>query len=405
MEVCLSRSFPKEILEVIRTSGLHKPGHSAFVLDFSGIPATRNLAVFSAFIRYVEDACMARGRASLLSRYAISLLVPHDRRQKMIEFIEELNCFLLSRRYGGMDIRLFDLDNETPQFALLCIEYLRSSQLEAVQEALDFHTESPESVSKLGELIELERVVGQADMSMHVRFQSIWCLEPNVTPSLYGEEMWVSMAAMEEITGKSILRDPWMFSRFTELLDNRVLSHITKERSTPRGRQFLNLNPVAAVSVNFDRMIKTLPMTQIRQLIIEFALPVWRSNAKVAVSILRRFERYGIGLALDAIPIHGLAEMSAEELDVARFLKIYVATAKPDMITSSLAGMPQHVLDRAVLCRCETSDQIEAGVQAGVRYFQGYGLPEFLDKPDQVERVLGLGTANNLARLQMGGRR
>lgn len=400
----MSRSFSNEILEIIRKSGLHKPGHSAFVLDFSGIPAARNLTVFCAFIRYVEDACISQTRASLLSRYAISVLVPHDHRQKMLEFVEGLNFFLLSRRYGGMDIRLFDLDNETPQFALLCVEYLRSSPLATVQEFLDFHTESPESVSKLGELIELERVVGQADMSMHVRFQSIWCLEPKIAPSLYGEEMWVSMAAMEEITGKSILRDHWMFSRFTELLDSRVLSHITKERSTPRGRQFLNLNPVAAVSANFDRMIKTLPMLQIRQLIVEFALPVWRGNAEVAASILKRFEHYGIGLALDAIPIHGLAEMSVAELDIARFLKIYVATAEPDVITSSLEGLPKDVLDRVVLCRCETGDQIEAGVQAGARYFQGYGLPEFLDKPDQVERVLGLGTANDLARLQIGGR-
>ncbi|WP_297019559.1 hypothetical protein [Thalassospira sp.] len=398
----MNRSLSKEMLESIRKSGLHKPGHSAFVLDFAGIPAARNLTVFCAIVRYVEDSCLSGVRAKLLSRYAISVLVPHENRGRMVEFVEGLNGFLLSRRYGGIDIRLFDLDHETPHFAMLCIEYLRSASIGTAQEFLDFHTESPDCVSKLGELIELERVVGQADMSMHLRFQSLWHLEPGMAPSQYGEEMWVSMAAMEEITGKSILHDPWMFSRFTEFLDNRVLSHITKERSTPRGRQFLNLNPVAAVSANFDRMIKTLPMTQIRQLIVEFALPVWRDNAKVAASILKRFERFGIGLALDAIPIQNLADMSDEELSVARFLKLYVATVQPDVITSCMAKVPKDVLDRVVLCRCETVEQIKAGVQAGAKYFQGYGLPEFLNKPDEVESVLGTG---RVRKLHLVGRR
>lgn len=401
----MSRAILREVLDAIGKSGLHKPGHCAFVLDFSGIPAARSLTVFCAIIRYVEDRCVSRLRAKLLSRNAISVLVPSNQRLAMVECIEDLNVFLLSRRYGGMEIRIFDLDQETAEFAFCCIDYLRSSSSEIAQEFLEFQTGSPSTTAQLGELIELERVVGQADMSMHVRFQSIWQLAYGTAPSLYGEEMWVSMAAMEEITGKSIMRDQWMFSRFTELLDNRVLSHITKERSTPRGRQFLNLNPVAAVSVNFDRMIKTLPMVQIRQLIVEFALPVWRSNATVAASILDRFQRLGIGLALDAVPISGVDKLSEQELEIARFLKLYVATAEPEAITKNLANLSEDLIGQVVLCRCETTEQIEAGVKAGVMYFQGYGLAEFLNKPDHVERVLGAGTANNLTRLQLFARR
>jgi len=401
----VNRSIPREALEAISKSDLHKPEHYAFVLDFSGIPAARSLTVFCAIVRYVEDHCALGVRAKLLSRNAISVLVPSSEHRRVGEAITGLNVFLLSRRYGGMDIRIFDLDQETLEFAFCCLEYLRSSSSDLAQEFLGFHTDSPTSISQLGELIELERVVGQADMSMHVRFQSIWQLAYGTAPKLYGEEMWVSMAAMEEITGKAIMRDPWMFSRFTELLDNRVLSYIAKERSTPRGRQFLNLNPVAAVSANFDRVIKTLPMVQIRQLIVEFALPVWRSNVKVASSILKRFQRLGIGLALDAVPINSIANLSEQEFDVARFLKIYVATAEPDTVKENLANLSDDVIRRVVLCRCETPEQIEAGVKLGVMYFQGYGLSEFLNKPEHVERVLGSGTANNLTRVQLLARR
>ncbi|MCC9620256.1 hypothetical protein LPB41_01020 [Thalassospira sp. MA62] len=364
----------------------------------------RSLTVFCATIRYIEDRCIPGMHASLLSRNAISVLVPHELRDKMLDGLKGLNGFLLGRRYGGMDIQLFDLDTETSQFAVCCVEHLRSGSLGAVQEFLEFHTESPSSVDQVGQLIELERVVGQADVSMHLRNQSVWNLEREKQPTLHGEEMWVSMAAMEELTGKSIVHDRWMFARFTELLDNRVLSHITKEDRTPRGHQFLNLNPVAVISANFDRMIKTVPMRQLRQLVVEFALPVWRSNSNVTASILGRLERYGIGLALDGIPVYGLAEMPQQELDVARFLKLYVATAEPETILHYLSAMPKHVVDRVVLCRCETCDQIEAGVDAGVKYFQGYGLPDFLDHPETVERVLGEGTSHNLARMQMFGR-
>ena len=401
----MRRSIPREVLDAIGQSGLHKPGHMAYVIDFSGIPAARNLTVFCAIVRYVEQRFVSGLRAKLLSRNAISLLVPGQHRLAMEECVGDLNAFLMSRRYGAMDVRVFDLDEQTPEFALRCIDYLRMSSPELVQEFLDFQADCPCTTAQLGELIELERIVGQADMSMHVRFQSIWRLAYGTKPSLYGEEMWVSMAAMEEITGKSIMRDAWMFSRFTELLDSRVLSHITKERSKPRGRQFLNLNPVAAVSVNFDRMIKTLPMVQIRQLIVEFALPVWRSNAAVAASILGRFQRLGIGLALDAVPIDGVGSLSEKELEVASFIKIYVATAEPDMITKNLANLSPDVIRQVVLCRCETPEQIEAGVKAGVMYFQGYGLAEFINKPSQVAHVLGSGTGDDLTRLQLVARR
>ncbi|WP_417828099.1 hypothetical protein [Thalassospira sp.] len=397
----MSKSLPKELLECITKSDLHKRDHFAFVLDFTGIPAGRNLTVFCAIVRYVEGWNIRGLRVKLLSRNAISVLVPSDMRDQMQEQVESLNSFLLARRYGGIDVRTFELDHETKAFAMLCIEHLRTSTLPMVEEFLDFHADSPENVGQLGHLIELERVVGQADMSMHVRFQSLWHLAKGQEPSLYGEEMWVSMAAMEEVTGKNILQDEWMFSRFTELLDNRVLSHITKERSTPRGRQFLNLNPVAAVSANFERMIKTLPMAQIRRLIVEFPLRAWRSNNKAAASVLKRFERFGIGLALDAIPIQSFSDILDEELEVAKFFKLYVATTQPEHITNCLAQVPKDVLDRVVLCRCETFEQIKAGVEAGAKYFQGFGLPEFLDHPDQVECVLGSGTANGLARLQL----
>ncbi|WP_139833709.1 hypothetical protein [Thalassospira alkalitolerans] len=401
----MNRAIPHELLTSIQKSGLHKPDHCAFVLDFSGVPATRSRTVFCSFLRYFEYGCAQNLTSRLLSDHAISLLMPLDQREIMSAFIDQLNFFLLSRRYGAMDVRVFDLNHETSEFAICCVEYMRATTRETAEDFLDFYQAPPKSAEQLGQLVEIERIVGQADMSMHIRMQPIWLLQSGLSPEWFGEEFWVSMAAMEEITGKDILRDDWMFARFTELLDNRVLSHITKEPYSGDAAQFLNLNPVAVVSANFRRMVKTLPARQLRKLTVEISHLMWRNNPKVRKGIQNSFDRYGIKLAFDQISIQKLPVVSPAEIDIANYLKLNVFDLGGEEIEAILRDCSEELIRKIVFCRCETMEQIQAGVNAGVKYFQGYGMAKFLNNPDAIESVLGRGAANNIAPMRFSRKR
>ncbi|MDP2698615.1 hypothetical protein [Thalassospira sp.] len=395
----MNRVIQQQLIDGLVREGLQKPGYSSVVLDFSGIPATRSRIVFQAFIRFLEERSLTNRslQARRLGGHTVSLVFANDQCDRMLALVEQINYFLMSRRYGSLVSRLFDLEHQVPEFAKCCVGYLghMPGAGQAADDVADFHQDAPSDLAQLGQLIELERIVGQADMSMHVRLQTIWNLEKNTAPSVFGEEMWVSIAAMEQITGKAILQDAWMFARFTELLDSRVLSHITKERSTPHGRRFLNLNPVGVVGPNFQRMLDTLPMEQVRQMTVEIALPMWRSNLSVCRGIRARLDHYGISMALDGIPVSELAELSEEERTLVAFLKVN-ATPVADL-EAGLAALPTGVAGRIILCRCETTDQIAAGIRHGIRYFQGYGLLKFLDRIEDVEAILGREAAGNVA--------
>lgn len=392
----MNSTIPKDLLNGILSAGLRKPDYSAFILDFSGIPAADNNIVFYAFIRFVEEGCVGGVRGRLLAGNAVSVLVPTALAEKMNGFLEKLNGFLLSRHYGGLSVRMFDLSKSAMEFAVRCVEYIRGPQKNRAEDLLDFFQSAPANYRQLGQLIELERMVGQADLSMHVRLQSIWHLERNTIPALFGVEMWVAMAVMEEITGTSIMHDNWMFERFTELLDTRVLSYVTKECRVTRVRQFLNLNPIAVISDNFQRMVRAVPARQLRQLTVEISLTAWRRNVRAREDVLNRFERFGIGLAIDGIPVSELADLVERDIEGARYLKVNVAPFTPEEIEISLARCPKSILVKSILCRCENADQIAAGVEGGIRYFQGYGLSDFLDSPEQVAAVLGDKAADNL---------
>lgn len=400
----MNRTVPKELLASIQKSGLHKPDHCAFVLDFTSVPTTRSRTVFCSFVRYFQYGCLQNLTPRILSDHTFVLTMPNDQRSRMEELVENVRTFLLARRYGGLDCKVFDLSEEASAFAPCCVGHMRAITRENAEDFLDFYLAPPKNVTQLGQLVEIERIIGQADISMHIRSQLIWELLPESTPALAGEEFWVSIAAMEEISGKEILNDEWMFARFTELLDNRVLSYVTKENYTGDVARFLNLNPVAVVSANFQRMIKTIPSRQLRKLTVEIPLLMWRNNPKVRQGILSRFQRHGIRLAFDRVPLSRLTQLLAKESEIADFIKLHVADCEPDEIRQTLDQCSPDLINKIVFCRCETVAQIEAGVQAGVSYFQGYGLAGFLDAPVEIERVLGKATAKDLprARLALG---
>lgn len=381
--------IPKVLLDGIVKADLHKPDHASLVLDFSGIPATDSRTVFCAFVRYIEDSGVNGLTVKFLSSNAVSLMFPVAGRRAMQEFITQLNELLLARRYGKIDIRYFNLDGSANEFAQCCAQYLLRGSSASAEAFREFHQQPPKSIGQLAELVDVERIVGQADMSMHLRRQLIWGLSKGRRPAVLGEEIWVSIAAMEEITGKDIIQDAWMFSRFTELLDSRVLSHLSVDQTLWEKRLFVNLNPVAIVSGNFRKVMKSLPYQRLEQLTVEMSLLAWQQNRVTNSRILDVLRDEGIGLALDGISVSQLPVLPEADIAVCQFLKVHVSPLEGADLHDVLSKCSAEVIEKIICSRCETIEQLEIAINAGVKHFQGYGLPDFVKDEAIVERILG----------------
>lgn len=381
--------IPKVLFDGIAKADLQKPDRAALILDFSGVPAADNRTVFCAFVRYFEDLNVKGLKVRLLSSNAISLIFPVTERRAVDQFVTELNSLLMSHRFGKIDSRYFDLDNSANEFAQSCAQYLMRGKQALAEVFREFYQQPPEDIRQLAELVEVERIVGQADMSMHLRRQLIWSLAKNQQPRVFGEEIWVSIAAMDEVTGKNIIQNPWMFSRFTELLDNRVLSHLAVDDAIWEKRLFVNLNPVAVVSSNFEKVVKSLPYQRLEQLTLEMDLVTWQQNSATRNRILASLQKEGIALALDGISVSQLHSLSEEEIAVCQSLKVHVSPLEGADLYDVLSKCSPEVRAKIICSRCETVEQLEAAINAGVRYCQGYGLSAFVSDPAIVERVLG----------------
>lgn len=381
--------IPKVLMDNIVKSDFHKPGHASLVLDFSGIPAADSRTVFCAFVRYIEGSDITGLTVKLLSSNAASLMFPVTQRREVEGLVQRLNKLLLSHRYGKIDTRYFNLDGSGHEFAQCCAHYLIRGSQASIEAFRAFYQQPPSGMDQLAELIDLERIVGQADMSMHLRRQTIWLMVKNRQPAVFGEEIWVSIAAMEEITGKSIVQNDWMFARFTELLDNRVLSHLSVDKTLWEKQLCVNLNPVAILSDNFQKVIKSLSYRRLEKLTIEIGLTAWQQNRDLVTKTLENYKSQGIGVALDGISVSQIAAMQNEDLDLFDFLKVHVSPLEGADLQEELAKCTPEMRERIICTRCETLDQIEIAINAGIQRLQGYGLAEFVKDDSVLDRVLG----------------
>lgn len=380
----------KALLKLAREISQHKAGYSALIVDLSGVPAIRNRVLFRAFARYLEEHALERAvRVHPLAMNVVVLLVPTDDRPQVVRRIEELNDFLLSQRHGRVQLVHYDLENSPDRFVAYCTRLMEQAPAPAPDRSVPITDPAPPDIASLDRMIGIQGSIGQADLTLQIRSQTIWQLEKDQPPAAFAEEFWVSIAAIEQITGQFIHSDAWLFGRSTELLDQRMLSHLSKEPPVTALRLFINLNPSSIVGGGFRKLVANLPAEQLRRLTVETALLDWRRSADVAGRILDQLQRMGVGLALDGIRAQDIATLTPEELAAADYLKLDAVAQDDAELDKALAGLAPETAAKVVLCHCETTAQIGIGIKHGILLYQGSHLAGFLDNPAEIEALLG----------------
>jgi EAL domain-containing protein (putative c-di-GMP-specific phosphodiesterase class I) len=232
------------------------------------------------------------------------------------------------------------------------------------------------------QLAALEETLGRADLSNHVRNQTVCALFDEGGPRRVFDEIYVSTRDLAEavLPGVDLTADPWLFQSLTRTLDRRILALVCQ--AVPERAFSLNLNVSTLLSPEFRRFDGRLNARLRGRLVIELGkLDVFADMAGFAFA--REFVRErGYRLCLD-----GLTHLTLPYVDRERLgFDLVKLRWSPEMAAGHDPALGEEIRRlvaacghaRVVLSRCDGKAAVEAGRAMGISMFQGRWVERLL---------------------------
>jgi hypothetical protein len=369
-------------------------GRTATLVDVSAIPNIHSKIMFRSMARFIEEHTVGEPIDALpLARNILVLLCPHDAAQRLKDRLEELNVRLQEQRLGSLRIRQFDIESQADQFVDLARQLMEQAPMPASSRVIPLRDEPPPDFLSLNHVIDLHRMLGQADLANQCRRQTIWLLEPGKAPAALIDEIWVSIGALEQITGLPLRDNLWLFGKATELLDQRIIAQLMSEQNSLRLPLSINLHLSSVISTAFLRLVTDKPSTQVHQMMVEIPLVEWRKDGALRRTAIQILHRHDIRLCLDGIRPDDIAHLDEDEWHLAEYLKFDAAGNLLSRLTAELESLPANrrtlLQQKGIFCHCDSTGAVAAGLGLGVRHFQGRGLTPLLEDVEAIEKLLG----------------
>lgn len=277
----------------------------------------------------------------------------------------------------------FDLERDFAAFHATTAEILANYEKEQ-----QFHSDKsaprrrPLTPALLGQL---EKMMAQADLSNLMRRQSICVLQPGKKPQTVLQELFVSIADVEDSLAKGVelTSDPWLFQRLTLTLDKRMLALMSRQDDPSIASYFsLNLNVATLLDpafAKFDTVVKSDARGT-----IALEIPV--------LEILRDISSYNFARDFARergyrVCIDGLTQLTAPLMDRETLgfdlMKVYWSA---DMLDNPKGHRRKALVDtvercgaaRVILCRCDDEQALAFGASLGLAMFQGRVVDKML---------------------------
>jgi len=376
-------------------------GNTAILVDLSAIPAIHNRIMFRSIARFIEERTIDEPIDAVpLARNILVLMAPHEVAQRILGKLEGLNRQLQEERHGALNMRAYDLDKHAARFTDMARRLMEQAPAPASERAIAVRDEAPPNADALTDVITLHRILWQADLSNQTRRQVIWQLHRNSVPQILAEEVWISIAAIERVTGIPLSSDIWLLGKATEMLDQRVISHFLADTAMLSLPLSINLHLTTVIGAAFRKLLQDKPVADLGKLIAEVQLLEWRVNGALSQAALHILNRHDIRLALDGIKPDALAGLTEVEIAAAAFLKLDAADGLAQQQIDALKALPAEkrdaILAKAIFCHCDDMQTVVLGIEGGLGAFQGRGVMPLLEDTDEVERLLGYEAAEGL---------
>lgn len=234
-------------------------------------------------------------------------------------------------------------------------------------------------------LAKVETALMGANLSSHIRRQSICAVVGRSYPDPVFNEVFVSIADLREtmLPHVDLTSNPWLFQHLTQTLDRRVLATLIRrdDRSLTQGFS-LNLNVQSILSEDFLRFDDSLSPGSHGTVVLELRSEDIYADLN-AYFFARDFARQrGYRVCIDGLTWQTLPYVDARRLG-ADLVKLMWDDDLPAILRSSggertVAAIRGNNQGRIILARCDSAESVGFGQGHGITLFQGRHLDKML---------------------------
>lgn len=377
-------------------------GKIATLVDLSAIPNIQSRIMFRSLARFIEERTLDVPLDAVpLARNILILMASEPMAEELHARLDGLSANLEEQHQGSLRVRQFDLEKQSEQFVEIARRLMEQAPAPRSARLIPLRDEPPPDFGTLHRIIDVHRVLWQANIANQCRRQTIWNLEPDAVPKPVADEMWVSITAIEQSTGLTLRDDIWLFGKATELLDQRVIAQIQSESRSLSHPVSLNLHLSTVIGAPFQTLLLAKPTEQVHHLMVEVPLVEWRTNHALSSTALHLLRRHGILFCLDHVRPEDVATLTEKEWEAADYIKFNAAADVLDRQVTALQAPPSDQVElvrrKGIFCHCDAVEAVAAGLSVGIRHFQGRALTPLLEDVDALEQLLGRKTAEGAA--------
>ncbi|HLG89789.1 MAG TPA: hypothetical protein VKZ79_21635 [Alphaproteobacteria bacterium] len=388
------------LLELAERLEKHRDGRLAVHIHLSRLaPHNRRIQYIRLAFSTFDDSLAHQDGQTFLLRNNDIVFVGRTERAKQVEdavirlrylFSEDALVQLSDESQDSGFCSWYVLDRDYPSFLDACRRIHQLSLTRLPQTLADGGP--PRSPITPKSLTKLEELLAGTDLSNIIRNQPICALGEGMEANTLFHEIYVSIGDLEEILMPLVQlgANPWLFQYLTQILDKRMLAHLSREWSDERSFS-INLNVSTILSPDFLRFDKQISTSARGRLVIEIQkLDIFADMG--AFIFAREYARdRGYRLCLDGMTHLTLPFIDREKLGLDMVKLLWspefagVESARQlDDLRACIAGVGP---SRVILARCDSEAAIKAGRALGIGLFQGRYVNGLLQQQTRAARA------------------
>lgn len=374
-----------------------QPVRHAVILDLSGVLHIDEPVFHRTLARWLtgeatpaadaaEPAPTGTIDAYELVRNRLALVIDDDRLAERRAVLTQVAELLAEHRRGLLKAAWFELPRDADGF-------VRTVRLLAEEAMPGDRPDSLPADDRLGRFMAVERSLHAMDLTVLVRQQPIYRFTepetrqggaPVAEPDPVMLELTVALPELERLFDVPVQRDPWLYTRVTELLDRRMLSHLLHDRDSHQLPVAVKLHAATVCSPEFSRLIAEFPAKRYGRVVVELPWLEWETDRDRVVQAIAVARGKALGVALDHVPLTALGTGRFPEMDYFR-VPWLDDSGRPNPLDGAAAILETVGVDRCILARCTERRAVEEGLVAGFRLLQGAAVTRFVTRHEEME--------------------
>lgn len=247
------------------------------------------------------------------------------------------------------------------------LEKLRDKQSRVKKATGDPYQLTPERLARV------EAELGRISLGDAFRSQPV-CAAKSAGFQTIFSELYINISTLAELTSGNVnlTSNRWLFRYLTELLDIKMLEHISKNaRKIFKSAVSINLNIESILSTSFVEFDKHLDEPTKKNIIIEIQASDIFADVRGFLTARDLVQQSGYRICLDGLTIQTILQIDRQSLGFDLAKMFWPADLKNKEGSGLKEAVERCGKNRIILARCDAADAVYYGQSLGISLFQG----------------------------------